>query len=93
MSPIALIIAVPTQQYSSQQGAYPQYSQYAAPQYQQPQQIIYTCIPVNVAVPASPADGTTTEWAGYSPAPISPTYVHDWNSQYPVLLYSGGGGA
>ena len=32
MSPIALIIAVPTQQYSSQQGAYPQYSQYAAPQ-------------------------------------------------------------
>jgi len=66
-------------QYASPQQ---QYSQYAAPQYQQPQQIIYTCIPVNVAVPASPADGTTTEWAGYSPAPISPTYVHDWNSQY-----------
>jgi hypothetical protein len=58
-----------------------QYSQYASPQqqYQHPQQILYSCIPVHVAVPTSTAEGMTTEWAGYSPTPI---YMPDWNSQY-----------
>jgi hypothetical protein len=43
-----------------------QYSQYASPQqqYQHPQQILYSCIPVHVAVPTQPAEGMT-EWPGY----------------------------
>jgi hypothetical protein len=46
--------------------------------YGQPTQILYSCVPVNVAVPAPAAEGMP-EWTGYSP---TATYMHDWNASY-----------
>jgi hypothetical protein len=41
--------------------------------YGQPTQILYSCVPVNVAVPAPSAEGMP-EWTGYAP---TATYMHD----------------
>jgi hypothetical protein len=43
--------------------------------YAQPTPVLYSCVPVNIAVPAQAAEGMG-EWAGYS----QPTYVPDWNA-------------
>jgi hypothetical protein len=40
--------------------------------------ILYSCVPVHVAVPTPAAEGMP-EWAGYAP---TAGYMHDWNAQY-----------
>jgi hypothetical protein len=40
--------------------------------------ILYSCVPVHVAVPTPAAEGMP-EWAGYAP---TAAYVQDWNPQY-----------
>jgi hypothetical protein len=46
--------------------------------YGQSAPILYSCVPVSVAVPAPAAEGMP-EWAGYAP---TATYMHDYNASY-----------
>jgi hypothetical protein len=49
--------------------------------YARPAPIVYSCIPVHVAVPTPAAEGMP-EWAGYPTHGAAPAYMADWNAQY-----------
>jgi hypothetical protein len=45
----------------------------------QPTPMLYSCVPVHVAVPAPATEEMRRDWTGYAP---TATYMHDWSGQY-----------